>query len=116
MIAAKTIRLIAPRITDGNSDMDDILVEQESHLRRSAYQSTTIQTGDSFFNDSDMTRDYHLIVVYDVGSCSALLTARYYDLPGSLHLSGISKDIDDYFLIDRMSANTNSLLYRRLRN
>jgi hypothetical protein len=110
VIEAKTIRLIRPRVASDQSEVSVTLISRENMLRRSAYRNTSINTDESFFDDSDMQSEYSLLVVYDVNTSEVLLTARYYT-----YLKSDFPD-DDVFLIDRMSANISSQVYRQYRN
>lgn len=109
------------------------MVLKESASRKSAYAHTSIKTGESFFNDSDMKSDYYLIIIYCKRFNIPLLTARYYfdssviskSIKGEQHenLTYLSKSVSDHklkedkiFLADRLSGNTASSLYRKYRN
>jgi hypothetical protein len=116
MIASKTIRLEVPRAPLDRSPLVAALLEQESVLRRTAYRTTTIETNGQFFDDSDLTQPYSLIVVYDESSRAALLTARYYDCAKAIPGLISEEKIKEYILVDRMSANTGALAYRYSRN
>lgn len=140
-IRSKTLHMSRPtkendiikRIPFVNTPQNAELVLKESVLRRSAYTHTSIKTGESFFNDSDMTSDYFLIVIYSKQLNIPLLTARYYfessiisnSIKGDQHenLTYLSNSVSDYklkegkiFLADRLSGNTASSLYRKYRN
>jgi hypothetical protein len=116
MIVVRTIRLELPRVPLDRSLTVAELLRQESHLRRLAYRTTSIHKGESFFDDSDMNQPYSLIVVSEEQTGAALLTARYYDckqaIPGIISES----ELQNYFLVDRMSANVWSPHYRRFRS
>lgn len=100
----------------------EALIMQEGRLRRKAYRNTLIQTDDAFFDDSDMSSDYYLLVVYDKRSGTALLSARYYfsdaditrRLKGHLPVAE-NRGEKGLFFIDRMSANQHALRYRQHR-
>lgn len=123
------------RIPTVPDQLHDDLVVKESFLRRKAYKNTTINTGESFFDDSDLNSEYYLVVVYDRTTDTALLSFRYFFdktliskcLRGDNNedikpaIPGKNFNPEDYpdrnvFLADRLSGNTNSLLYRRHRS
>jgi len=137
-IKSKTIYLQKPvllsnNITERKSVFNipelDKLILQENILRKLAYSNTTIKTNESFFNDSDMQSNYYLIIVYDKKSNTPLLSARYYfdknliakcikgDNNDNSPILNLNKfDEGELFLIDRMSANNNNIIYRKYRN
>ena len=111
------------------------LLTAERKLRTKAYANTTIKTNDAFFDDSDMTSNYYLIIVYEQLSQTPLLSARYYYdrtiigkyLKGDLGEPHCSKMNDKtfnilnglngaIFLADRLSGNIACGLYRKYRN
>lgn len=119
-IDSVTIRMILPRIASAPSERNDRLIEQEGLLRAAAYRNTTIRADNTFFDDSDMHVPYHLIVVFDQETQVALLSARYYDLQAPLNISVNGNpaifSARNTFLVDRMSANVASPVYRQFRN
>jgi hypothetical protein len=139
-ICVKTIQLRPPSASSGNKrsalsgDADlDIYISMESFLRRFAYRNTTILTGESFFDDSDMISTYNLIIVYERNTNTPLLTARYYfdkaviekylkgDVSGDIQPQNKNSiNFNDFkdgniFLADRLSGNISSNLYRKNR-
>lgn len=109
------------------------LILKENWLRKSAYRNAVINTGESFFNDTDMRSEYYLVIVYHKKSGTPLLSARYY-FQNDLVSKALSVDnqklvsedllhINDLtvlknrkiFLADRLSGNISSKLYRRNR-
>lgn len=109
------------------SRVEEALMTGEYLLRKRAYKHTPIQKGESFFDDSDMRSAYYLIVVYHKKDAVPLLTARYYDDKAMIAHYLANGDLPDsrlpghhnenkLFLIDRMSANVHSAVYRRHRN
>lgn len=143
-IKSKTIHMQKPlvladhtikRIPIIASKLNEELISKESISRRAAYKNTIIKTGESFFDDSDMPSDYYLVVVYDKTSNVPLLTARYFygnsiiarSLKGDDNLENTKSDLKEkldltkikeggIFLADRLSGNTNSIVYRHYRN
>ncbi len=143
-IIAKTIRMQSAIILPDGKTKREIfnknkinqnLVLQETFLRKLAYKTTSIKTGASFFDDSDMISEYYLVVVYDESSNTPLLSARYYFDKSviSNYLNGYvnieSKKINNecklnlndfkkakIFLADRLSGNLSSFIYRHCRN
>ena len=136
-IKAKTIHLQKPVLLANNTTQRNSvannptlqnLILQEAVLRQTAYKNTSIKTADYFFDDSDMTTDYFLILIYHKKTNTPLLSARYYfnktiiakclkgdeDKPPILDLNKYTDK--QLFLIDRMSANNHSSLYRHHRN
>jgi hypothetical protein len=114
------------------------LIQGEYLLRKSAYKDSTIDIDKSFFDDSDMNSDYYLIIIYFEGMSLPLLTARYYfnkdiisevlnqgyeNIPfeekkiSAINSSAILKELvkGNVFLIDRLSANKSSKVYRLYR-
>jgi hypothetical protein len=110
------------------------LVSFEAALRRSAYQNTTINTDEFFFDDTDMHSDYYLVVVYDNKSDTPLLSSRHYFdktiisnyLKGDycvapeLTYLGEKFDLNRYsegsiFLADRLSGNMDHAIYQQHR-
>jgi hypothetical protein len=113
------------------SGIAENLILAESILRRAAYKNSSIKTGESFFDDSDMGSEYYLIIVYHKKLNTPLLTARYYFDKSAIAkcLNGDSSSENEksafhinkfkegeVFLIDRMSGNSNSSTYRQYRN
>ena len=141
-IKGKTIRMQKPVALADNSvereaafGVDENLVPLEAFLRRKAYRNTSIKTGESFFDDSDMTSEYYLIVIYDKKSNTPLLSARYYYDKTTISQclmgdeSAISENPDSnnplnidafadgsIFLADRLSGNISCSIYRRNRD
>jgi hypothetical protein len=140
-IKSKTIHMQKPlALTDYTfkrspftaSKLNEGLILKEAISRRAAYKNTIIKTGESFFDDSDMSSDYYLVVVYDKTSNVPLLTTRYFfdksviarslkgddnkefDFKDKLELTKIKEG--DIFLADRLSGNTNNIVYRNHRN
>lgn len=118
-----------------NSEAFQNLIAMESLLRRKAYKNTTINTDESFFDDSDMKSEYYLVIVYDKISNIPLLSARHYfyksliakflkgDHPLEPALTYLDEkfNLDAYsdgsvFLADRLSGNISSSIYRQHRN
>ena len=141
-IECRTVKMKPPMIlSDGesikitansNSESSRIL-KAEEWLRKTAYSRTNLQLGKSFFSDEDMTSEYFLIVVYEKSNNTPLLSLRYFFNKTVIEklLKGESNavieeneverclnllDHKDVFLIDRMSANTQSKTYRKYRN
>ena len=128
-IKAKTVHMQQSRMAVIASELNHRLVEMESVSRRSAYTNTPIQTGEQFFDDSDMRSDYYLVTVYDSEFNTPLLTARYYfDLSVIAFClvggndTGKTPPVDlssfeqgEIFLADRLSGNVSSAVYRRYR-
>jgi hypothetical protein len=111
------------------------LISHETFLRRTAYKNTTIKTDNSFFDDTDMTSEYYLVVVYEQNSNIPLLSSRYYfnkfvitkylkgdnNSEADLIYLGEKFNLDNYkegniFLADRLSGNVKSSIYRQCRN
>ncbi|MEO6902056.1 MAG: hypothetical protein ABI315_02780 [Bacteroidia bacterium] len=139
-IKVKTIKLQPPVISDVNSTIRGVkikdktlhdLITCEAFLRRSAYKNTSIKTDESFFNDTDMTSDYYLVIVYHKKSNIPLLSARYYFdkrliykyLKGDYGQPDSEKSIDlkqyqngEVFLADRLSGNITNYIYTKHRN
>jgi hypothetical protein len=139
-IHIRTIQMLPPsagttRRALIKNELSDKLVEHEAFLRKKAYRNTTIKTDDSFFDDSDMTSEYSLVVVYDQSSDTALLSSRYYfnkpviakylkgdsNSDAILTHKGEPFSLDAYkdgtiFLADRLSGNIHSPLYRAYRS
>ncbi len=143
-IAITTIRMKPPIILDNNktkrkpeitNEIIEKLILHETFLRRSAYKNTSIKTGESFFDDSDMKSEYYLVVVYDQNLNMPLLSARYFfdktliekslkgddninhlqtDLSGKLNLNDFKEG--EIFLADRLSGNVYNSTYRQNRN
>ncbi len=123
-IAAKTIYFHPP---ENGSDrqlarvkkLDTRLADGERVLRQKAYYSSSIDIPEFFFDDSDLSEKYALIVVYHVQSKRVLLSARYYWHQPTI-LTKLKQDDqfalqDNCILIDRMSSDTSSSSYRRFR-
>lgn len=134
-LVVKTIQMKPPIfLKNGNVnrqllEIDDegkILIDYESYLRRKAYQNTTINIDESFFNDIDMTANYFLVVVYDSISNTPLLSSRHYfdkqiilqylkgDNNKEMDTSIFSIEEYDFgkiFLADRLSGNIGNLIY-----
>lgn len=110
------------------------IIEKEKYLRQQAYKNTLLNTGPEFFDDSDMTSSYKLVVVYERLTGTPLLSARYFynkPLIGNQmagennevdHLSHKGKkfSIEEYkedqiFLADRLSGNIKNQIYRENR-
>lgn len=117
-----------------NNKMEELILKENS-LRKSAYKNSSIKTGESFFDDSDMKSDYYLIIVYHKTQKIPLLSARYFfdksviancskgdsnsenqqnNLKNPLNLNQFKEN--EVFLIDRLSGNINSSIYRKYRN
>lgn len=104
------------------------LINKETLSRKTAYKNTSIKTGESFFDDSDMLSDYFLVVIYHKRLNIPLLTARYYydktvianclkgDNENEKNNFHINLAESKLFLSDRLSGNINSPVYRRYRN
>lgn len=109
------------------------IINAEGWLRKKAYSKTQLSLGESFFTDEDMSKEYYLIVVFEKSSNTPLLSMRYFynksvikqllmgDSNGIIEENQIGKCLNllkqnDVFLIDRMSANTESKTYRKHRN
>lgn len=114
------------RQTDGSTLLTNLSVwtaERESELRRLAYRDTPIEVDSTFFDNSDLKVPYRILLIYDAASMTPLLSARYYfdDTRISKAIQGfkhpfLESGSDSMFLIDRMSANSSTELYRRNRN
>jgi hypothetical protein len=110
------------------------LVSFEATLRRSAYQNTTINTDESFFDDTGMHSDYYLVVVFDNKSGTPLLSSRHYfdktliykylkgdhGIAPELTYLGEEFDLNSYsegsiFLADRLSGNMDHSIYQQHR-
>ena len=123
------------RQSQNKEEQVESLISFEAFLRRTAYKNTTIKTGESFFDDSDMKSEYYLVVVYDKISNTPLLSARHYfdksvvakylkgdnDIEVELSYLGAKFNLDSYtngkvFLADRLSGNINSSIYRKYRH
>src|ERR1043166_9376109 len=79
----KTLHILSFNFASGRrcvqkSSSAEWLMKCEAELRRSAYKHTPITTGESFYDDSDMSSDYYLVIVYDDKTKTPLLSARYY--------------------------------------
>lgn len=107
-----------------NNKIFEKLISSEAFLRGVAYKNTSIKTDKSFFDDSDMKSDYYLILIYDRKSHTPLLSARYYFDKAVInkYLKGDHSEntfnINKFkegkiFLIDRMSGNNYSSIYRQ---
>jgi len=101
---------------------DIALVKAEAQIRKTAYAGTSIQTNESFFDDSDLSSGYSLLMVYQNTTKTALLTARYYFDTFAIekYLKGDSNTLltiqEKAFLIDRMCAHKTSTLYQKHRS
>lgn len=137
-IKAKTIHMQKPLLLEDNTIKRlaftenkhyEGLILKELHLRQFAYKNTSIKTGESFFDDSDMVSDYYLVVIYDKKLNTPLLSARYYYNKAIIAkcLTGensykvhenISNDLkkEAMFLLDRLSGNIYSSIYRKYRD
>lgn len=125
-IRASTLQMQAPgqaakRSAHTSNAQAEWLIIKENELRRSAYRNTSIHTGEAFFDDSDMCSPYYLIVVYDEDSGIPLLSARYYFESTVIdrYVKGAGAELGKgrtLFLVDRMSANLHSGIYRRHRD
>lgn len=105
------------------------LLNFERTLRKKAYATTTIATGPSFFDDSDMSGTYHLVIVYNPKLDLPLLSVRYYTNKTDIEhqLDHLKETIlhtlhgnqnlkkDDVLFADRLSANIHHPFYRRNR-
>lgn len=108
------------------------LIESEKSLRRNAYSNSTMSLDDSFFDDSDMSFDYHILTVYHKRTKQVLLSARYYKDAEKIKKTIIGNKSESSYLlaqrivpellkenvifIDRMSANTRSAIFRKHRD
>jgi hypothetical protein len=143
-IEVKSIQMQPPILLADNTIKRQSLIKEESveslisleaFLRRVAYRNTTIKTDESFFDDSDMKSEYHLVIVYDKSSGTPLLSSRYYfdksviakylkgdnDQEVELSCLGEKFNLESYadrniFLADRLSGNISSSIYRQYRN
>jgi hypothetical protein len=110
------------------------LLVLEEQLRRLAYSRTTVDVNESFFDDSDMSSEYRLVIIYDKNTGTPLLSARYYydqetifrylkgDQTAENALSDhyLELNINDYgqgtlFLADRLSGNLDHPLFQQQR-
>ncbi len=142
-LRVESIKMKAPTTADDGSiirvsyitnQKQEWLLGHENYLRRWAYKNTTIHTDDSYFDDSDMTSDYYLVVVYDQSSNTPLLSSRHYfnksiiqkylngDQGNDFERTplGESFQLDKYnkgeiFLADRLSGNLENAIYMGLR-
>jgi hypothetical protein len=127
-IKCRTITMHQPVLRDDKfirqpaikNELNELLVFAESHLRKMAYRNVPMQTGKHFFDDSDMQSAYRLVIIYNPKTKTPLLSARYYSDAGTIAhclkenmAMPVSKQT---FLLDRLSGNISSKLYRRHRN
>lgn len=112
---------------------ENLLVLEEK-LRRLAYRNTTVDVNESFFDDSDMSSEYRLVIICDKKTNTPLLSARYYydqdiivrylkgdqAVENPLSEQYLELDINNYrqgtlFLADRLSGNTDHPLFQQQR-
>ncbi len=110
------------------------LLVLEEQLRRLAYSRTTVDVNESFFDDSDMSSEYRLVIIYDKKTNTPLLSVRYYYDQETIfrYLKGdqasmatasehyLELNVNDYgqgtlFLADRLSGNLDHPLFQQHR-
>lgn len=132
-IKATTIKMFVPknqkrRVEQQETTITKRVEKDEAFLRKNAYQKTTINVDNSFFDDSDLeNKHYFLVLVYHIKTNTPLLSCRYY-FDKSAILKAISGDENKnetdvnfdksdnlVFLADRLSGNTNDSVYKKRR-
>lgn len=123
-----TIKSAGERKSLSGDETNSHLILKEAFLRRTAYKNTPINISETFFDDSDLSSDYYLVVVYDSASGTPLLSARYcFDKPfitkclrgertdqplRELEINTEAYPAGELFLADRLSGNIASSIYR----
>lgn len=108
------------------------LLKMEADLRRLAYKEVDMNLKDCFYDDSDMTSNYFLVIIFCKKTKTPLLSARYFfdieRINRNLKIQGKSLcEVNDkfkfdqfeegkLFLSDRLSGNINNEIYQRKRN